>query len=101
MKVYNITSNKGNKIANQFTIHDDYNNKFFQSYNSIIIKIENYFDNSKPNKTYLDKNYWDYSVTTMKHLYNFLRQWGYDLNKKKVLELIEDGVFTITNLNKV
>ena len=24
MKVYNITSNKGNKIANQFTIHDDY-----------------------------------------------------------------------------
>ena len=31
MKVYNITSNKGNKIANQFTIHDDYNNKYFHS----------------------------------------------------------------------
>ena len=59
MKVYNITSNKGNEIANQFIIHDDYNNKYFQSYNSIIIKITNYFDDSKPNKTYLDKKYWD------------------------------------------
>jgi hypothetical protein len=26
--------------------------------------------------------------------------WGYDLNKKKVLKLIEDGKFELTNLNK-
>ena len=32
MKVQNITSNKGNKIANQFVITDDYGNEYFQSY---------------------------------------------------------------------
>ena len=30
MKVENIESNKGNKIANQFIITDDIGNKYFQ-----------------------------------------------------------------------
>ena len=94
MKVYNITSNKGNEIANQFIIHDDYNNKYFQSYNSIIIKIENYFDNSKPNKTYLDKNYWDYSVTTGKYRNIFLEETKKDTEKK-----IANGEYVLTDLN--
>ena len=41
MKVKNITSKKGNKIANQFIITDDYENVYFQSYDSIIVKIGN------------------------------------------------------------
>ena len=96
IKVRNITNANGNKVANQFEIVDFNNATFFQSYDSVVAMVK---DSS--GKVYLDGYYWDYSVTTMKHLYNFLRQWGYDLNKKKVLELIEDGVFTLTNLNKV
>jgi hypothetical protein len=38
MKVENITSNNGNKIANQFIITDDNGNEYFQSYNSMIVK---------------------------------------------------------------
>ena len=38
MKVENIESSKGNKIANQFIITDDNGNEFFQSYNSMIVK---------------------------------------------------------------
>ena len=38
MKVENMTSNKGNKIANQFIVTDDFNNVYFQSYDSIIAK---------------------------------------------------------------
>ena len=96
IKVRNITNANGNKVPNQFEIVDVNNATFFQSYDSVVAMVK---DSS--GKVYLDGYYWDYSVTTMKHLYNFLRQWGYDLNKKKVLQLIEDGVFTLTNLNKV
>jgi hypothetical protein len=38
MKVENITSNNGNKIANQFIITDNEDNKYFQSYSSMIVK---------------------------------------------------------------
>lgn len=96
IKVKNITNANGNKVANQFEIVDTDNSTFFQSYNSIIAQVR-----AEDSAVYLDEYYWDYSRTTMKHLYNFLSQWGYDLNKKKVLELIEDGVFTLTNLNRV
>tara|TARA_R100000231_G_scaffold119083_1_gene89198 strand:- start:43 stop:336 length:294 start_codon:yes stop_codon:yes gene_type:complete len=96
IKVRNITNANGNKVPNQFEIVDVNNATFFQSYDSVVAMVK---DSS--GKVYLDEYYWDYSVTTMKHLYNFLRQWGYDLNKKKVLQLIEDDVFALTNLNKV
>ena len=96
IKVKNITNANGNAVANQFEIVDTDNGSYFQSYNSIIAQVRD-----EDSAVYLDEYYWDYSRTTMRHLYNFLSQWGYDLNKKKVLELIEDGVFTLTNLNKV
>ena len=47
MKVTNITNNKGNKVANQFIVYDDNNNKYFQSYDSIIVKISNFIKNEK------------------------------------------------------
>ncbi len=96
IKVRNITNANGNTVPNQFEIVDTDNSTMFQSYDSMIAMVRD-----SDSRVYLDEYYWDYSVTTMKHLYNFLRQWGYDLNKKKVLQLIEDGVFTLTNLNKV
>ena len=96
IKVKNITNANGNKVPNQFEIIGD---KFtiFQSYDSTIASVK---QEEWRNKVYLDEFYWDYSITTLKHLYNFLGQWGYDLNKKKVLQLIEKGEFTLIDLNK-
>ena len=102
MKVINMTSNKGNKIANQFIIYDDNNNKYFQSYKSIIAKIENNdviesigINYQRNKKVYLDKNYWDYSVTTGKYRNIFLNE-----TKKETEKKIKEGVYTLTNLNE-
>ena len=101
MKVQNMTSNKGNKIANQFIIYDDNNNKYFQSYKSIIAKIENNdvienigINYQRNKKVYLDKNYWDYSVTTGKYRNIFLNE-----TKKETEKKIKDGTYILTNLN--
>ena len=49
MKVENITSSNGNKVANQFIIYTE-NGSVFQSYNSIIAKIT---DSKKDNSYYV------------------------------------------------
>ena len=56
MKVQNMTSARGNTIANQFIINDK-GEEYFQSYRSIIAK-------KSQGKIYLDEYFWDYSVTT-------------------------------------
>ena len=66
MKVYNMTSNNGNKVSNQFIIEDK-NKTYFQSYNSIIVLNKN-------GKITLDSYYWDYSVTTGKYRNQFLNE---------------------------
>ena len=60
MKAYNLTSNNGNKVPNQLEIIDNNGTKYFQSYNSIIIK-------QTTNNTYLDSYYYNYSRTTSKY----------------------------------
>lgn len=86
MKVSNLTSNNGTTIPNQFEIRD---NKavYFQSYNSIIVKIED-------GKTYLDANKWDYSVTTSKYRNIFLGETTKETKKK-----IKSGEYILTDLN--
>ena len=91
MKVQNITSNNGNKIANQFVITDDQNNKYFQSYNSIIVKIDGYYRD----KIYLDQKYWNYSNTTGKYRNIFLNETIKDTRAK-----IKNGTYILTDLNK-
>jgi hypothetical protein len=82
MRVMNLESAKGNKIPNQFTIHNE-GVSYFQSYNSLIAKY-----------TCVDGNMvltlgsdWDYSVTTLKYLYIWLDEncWSlyHNLEKKK------------------
>ena len=61
MKVKNITSNNGNKIANQFIIYDSDGSKYFQSYNSVIAKIDS------GNNITLDQKYRNYSNKTSKN----------------------------------
>ena len=86
-KVENMTSNNGNKIANQFIIRTD-KAIFFQSYDSIIVKETN-------KTTYLDRYYWDYSVTTGKYRNIFLGE-----TKKETEAKIKSGQYKLTNLNK-
>jgi len=109
MKVSNMTSNKGNKIANQFIIYDDNNNKYFQSYKSVIAKkqriekkeLRHYEDQNystletiTETKVYLDEIYWNYSVTTSKYRNIFLNETTKETQKK-----IKQGVYILTNLN--
>ena len=86
MKITNLTSNKVNTIANQFKVVTE-NAIYFQSYESIIVKIEG-------GKTYLDSQYWDYSKTTGKYRNQFLGE-----DKKETEKKIKEGIYILTNLN--
>lgn len=87
MKVKNMTSARGNKVANQFIITDDNNNEYFQSYRSIIVK-------KSQGKIYLDDYFWDYSVTTGKYRNEFLGEGIAETRKK-----IKSGEYILTDLN--
>ena len=90
-KVENITSSRGNKVANQFIFTDEIGNRYFQSYNSVIVK--------KPlevwNKIQLDQKYWNYSNTTGKYRNIFLGETITETKKK-----IKSGEYILTDLNK-
>ena len=76
MQVTNMTSSNGNKVANQFIITTETpeGNKveYLQSYETIIAK--KIYDNFGlcNVKTYLDKDAYNYSVTTSKYRNLFL-----------------------------
>ena len=67
--VSSLINNNGNAVANQFIIRTP-KAVYFQSYRSVVAKID------KNNNVILSEN-WDYSHTTLKHLYNFLHTYGY------------------------
>lgn len=77
----------GRTVANQFIITTG-NVSYFQSYNTIIAKIEN-------GKTYLDEQYWNYSKTTSKYRNKFLGE-----TTKETQEKINSGKYILTNLNE-
>ena len=91
MKVSNITNSRNNIVANQFVIETD-NATFFQSYKSIIVKIED--NGSLPDKVTLDPVYWNYSRTTSKHRSTFLGESTKETERK-----IKQGVYILANLN--
>ena len=70
MKVRNMTSAKGNKIANQFVI-EDRRKVTFQSYNSTIATID--YENAI---IYIGCD-WDYSKTTNKYRNMFFNECGF------------------------
>ena len=78
----------GRPVANQNIIYDDFGNSFFQSYNTIIAKL------SRAGETILDKNYWDYSVTTGKYRNKFLNECIAETRKK-----IKQGLYKLADLN--
>ena len=99
MKVENMTSNRGNKVANQFVIIDHgrgalgnfTERRSFQSYDSVIATITEWPDSTK---TEIDSTYWDYSVTTSKYRNQFLGE-----TKKETQAKIDSGEYILTNLN--
>jgi len=96
MKVANIESSNGNKIANQFVISDNHEMgnriEYFQSYNSIIVKK---YVGQTQQHTFLDQKYWNYSNTTGKYRNIFLGETIKDTKAK-----IKSGEYILTDLNK-
>jgi hypothetical protein len=87
MKTENMTNKNGKKVANQFIINDDNGNTFFQSYKSIIVKLN-------INGVKLDQKYWNYSNTTSKYRNIFLNETIKDTREK-----IKSGEYKLTDLN--
>jgi len=97
MKVKNMTSAKGNKIANQFIIterrYDEKEDRWtttetFQSYDSTIAIV------FSTGVVLLDENTWDYSVTTGKYRNEFLGEGIAETRAK-----IKSGEYILTDLN--
>ena len=97
MKVKNMTSARGNKVANQFIITDKrydekenkwYTTKTFQSYDSTIAIV------FSTGVVLLDENTWDYSVTTGKYRNEFLGEGIAETRAK-----IKSGEYILTDLN--
>ena len=85
--VQNMQSSRGNDIPNQFEIFTP-EGRYFQSYDSVIAFIP------RTGKIQLDRNKWDYSVTTGKYRNLFLRE-----NKKETEKKIKTGEYELTDLN--
>ena len=86
MNVQNMTSSNGNKVANQFIV-TDLGFKYYQSYNSMIVKIDLH-------NTYLDKKYWNFSNTTSKYRNKFLNE-----TTKQTMAKIKSGEYKLVDLN--
>lgn len=77
----------GKPVANQFLIRIG-DMEVFQSYQSIIaVKYKG--------KVYLDKHYWDYSVTTGKYRNDFLNELKAETQAK-----IDSGEYKLKDLNR-
>ena len=79
ISVRNIIGHSGNPIANQFEIETS-DADYFQSYGSVIAKRT--YENNKL-VIYLDKRYWDYSVTTGKYRNIFLKERNLRFRKRR------------------
>lgn len=94
MKVQNMTSSRGNPVANQFIIasaKDGNPCETFQSYRSVIAEIVYWVGNRKVT---LDTNKWDYSITTGKYRNQFLGE-----TKKETQAKIDSGEYILADLN--
>ncbi len=86
--VHQLINDNGNPAANQFIIKTK-KAVYFQSYSSVVCKLDGV-------NIVLSSN-WDYSNTTRKHLYIFMRQNGYyNLSSAKdVRKAIKEGCVTL------
>ena len=92
--VRQLINDNGNPAANQFIIKTK-KATYFQSYNSVVCKLDG--------KNVILSSNWDYSNTTRKHLYIFLRQNGYyNLSTaKEVRKAIENKEVTVKKVSSL
>ena len=90
MKVKNMISSKGNAVANQFIVHLP-NETYFQSYKSAIVRT---CWEEGVKKVQLDRDKWDYSVTTGVYRNQFLGETKVETQKK-----IDSGEYELVDLN--
>lgn len=93
VKVCNMTSSNGNKVANQFIIETSDGGEYFQSYDTFIAY------RSRNGKVQLDEKAWeekawDYSATTSKYRNQFLGETQSETEAK-----IKNGEYELVNLN--
>ena len=100
-KVKNITNENWNKAANQFEITTK-RGRYFQSYDSVVAKKD-----FKTGRLTLSAN-WDYSNTTRKHLYIWLRDTGFrhylpdnGNNRKALQQLIDKKVIAYKDIDSL
>jgi len=88
MRIEQMTGRTGQAVANQFIIREA-GREVFQSYSSIIA-----VRSTISGKILLDRDKWDYSVTTGKYRNQFLNE-----TKKETEKKIKSGEYTLINLN--
>lgn len=101
MKISNMHSPSGNRVANQFLLSgvgkgafkDSKGNALpsgdaFQSYDSVIVF------KADDGQVYLDEKYWKWSATTSKYRSAFLYETTKETESK-----IKSGEYQLTNLN--
>ena len=91
INVYQMINDRNNPAANQIIIEVG-NNIFFQSYSTMIAKYDK-------DKVYATDD-WDYSKTTAKHFYIFLRDYCGKCSvrcKEDVKWMIENGEIEIVD----
>lgn len=89
VRVRNMTSRTGRKVANQFEIYTS-DGFYFQSYSAIIA-----FMDSQGNVT-LDKDWWDYSATTGRYRNQFLGEGKAETEKK-----IKNGTYKLAEIHGI
>ena len=107
IKAMNMTSNNGNVVPNQIIIEDKKRHEYiFQSYGTTIAKIKkaisysNGYNEIVINDIILDKDYWDYSRTTLKYLNKFISQYTHhNTNTKEIRKLINNNIIELSDLN--
>lgn len=92
--IQQLINDNGNPAANQFIIKTK-KATYFQSYDSVVCKLDGV-------NIVLSTN-WDYSNTTRKHLYMFMRQNGYyNLSSaKEVRKAISEGRVTLKKVSSL
>lgn len=95
LQIENLVNDNNNHAVNQFVVKLN-GNVFYQSYDTIIAKKD------KDGKITLSSD-WDYSKTTKKHLYIWLRDntsFRYVEKEKDVIDAINNGLIKVVETLK-
>lgn len=87
-----LINDRGNAVNNQIVTTINENGLITEIFTSYGVKI---CKRTHDGKVYLSKK-WNYSPTTSKHLYIFLRRFGLPVySRKDVISMIKSGIFQV------